>query len=143
MQKSTSEVVPPNAAETVPEVKSSQVVVPPKNISMCVCGSIAPGMTYFRAASITLSAVMSSDQARRNRGHRRGGEQVVTSKERLELAEVPAPGTQPRRIRSGREEKPGEEARADVRAVVGEARSQPRKVGRRRLREHDQLLDHA
>ena len=41
---------------TVPDVKSSQVVVPPKNISMCVCGSIAPGITYFPVASITLSA---------------------------------------------------------------------------------------
>ena len=46
MQKSISVVVPPNAAATVPEVKSSHVVVPPKNISMCVCGSIAPGITY-------------------------------------------------------------------------------------------------
>ena len=61
MQKSISVVVPPNAAETVPEVKSSQVTVPPKNISMWVCGSIAPGMTYFPVASITLSAAMSSD----------------------------------------------------------------------------------
>jgi hypothetical protein len=61
MQKSTSEVVPPNAAATVPEVKSSQVVVPPKNISMWVCGSIAPGITYFPVASITLSASTSSD----------------------------------------------------------------------------------
>ena len=49
MQKSTSDVVPPNAAATVPDVKSSQVVVPPKNISMCVCGSIAPGITYLPA----------------------------------------------------------------------------------------------
>ena len=61
MQKSISVVVPPKAAETVPDVKSSQVVVPPKNISMCVCGSIAPGITYFPAASITLSADTSSD----------------------------------------------------------------------------------
>jgi hypothetical protein len=45
----------------VPEVKSSHVVVPPKNISMCVCGSIAPGITYLPAASITLSASKSSD----------------------------------------------------------------------------------
>jgi hypothetical protein len=34
IQKSTSDVVPPNAAATVPDVKSSHVVVPPKNISM-------------------------------------------------------------------------------------------------------------
>ena len=61
MQKSISVVVPPNAAAVVPDVKSSQVVVPPKNISMCVWGSIAPGITIFPAASITLSAVTSSD----------------------------------------------------------------------------------
>jgi hypothetical protein len=28
---------------------------------MCVCGSIAPGITYLPAASITLSASKSSD----------------------------------------------------------------------------------
>ena len=61
MQKSIRHVVPPNAAAVVPDVKSSQVVVPPKNISRCVCGSIAPGMTIFPCASITLSAVMSSE----------------------------------------------------------------------------------
>src|SRR5581483_2390459 len=61
MQKSIRQVVPPNAAETVPDVKSSHVVVPPKNISRCVCGSIAPGMTYFPVASITFSAETSSD----------------------------------------------------------------------------------
>src|SRR5947209_17662645 len=55
-QKSMCDVVPPNAAETVPEVKSSQVTVPPKGISMCVRGSIAPGITYLPAASITRSA---------------------------------------------------------------------------------------
>ena len=60
-QKSISVVVPPNAAAVVPDVKSSHVVVPPKNISMWVCGSIAPGITIFPAASITLSAVTSSD----------------------------------------------------------------------------------
>ena len=62
MQKSISVVVPPNAAATVPEVKSSQVVVPPNAISMCVCGSIAPGITILPVASITLSAVTSSDE---------------------------------------------------------------------------------
>ena len=62
MQKSTSDVVPPKAAAVVPEVKSSQVTVPPKNISMWVCGSIAPGITYFPPASITLSASMSSER---------------------------------------------------------------------------------
>ncbi len=58
-QKSMSVVVPPNAAAVVPDVKSSHVVVPPKNISMCVCGSIAPGMTIFPVASIVFSAVTS------------------------------------------------------------------------------------
>ena len=61
MQKSTWQVVPPNAAETVPEVKSSQEVVPPKGMSRCVCGSMQPGSTIFPAASITLSAWTSSD----------------------------------------------------------------------------------
>jgi len=35
----------PNAAATVPEVKSSNVVVAPNGISMCVCGSTPPGIT--------------------------------------------------------------------------------------------------
>ncbi len=61
MQKSISVVVPPNAAAVVPDVKSSHVVVPPKNISMCVCGSIAPGITIFPVASIIFSADTSSD----------------------------------------------------------------------------------
>ena len=56
MQKSISGVVPPNAADTVPEVKSSQLVVPPNGISMCVWGSIAPGITYLPVASISRSA---------------------------------------------------------------------------------------
>ena len=61
MQKSISVVVPPKAADVVPDVKSSHVVVPPKNISMCVCGSIAPGITILPLASITLSAVTSRE----------------------------------------------------------------------------------
>jgi hypothetical protein len=52
MQKSISMVVPPKAAAVVPDVKSSHVVVPPKNISMCVYGSIAPGITILPLASI-------------------------------------------------------------------------------------------
>ncbi len=64
-QKSTWLVVPPKAAEIVPEVKSSQETVPPNGISMWVCGSIAPGMTYLPLASITLSACMSSDSPMR------------------------------------------------------------------------------
>jgi len=62
MQKSTIVVVPPNAADTVPEVKSSQLTVPPNGISMCVWGSIAPGSTYLPAASITRSASAGSDR---------------------------------------------------------------------------------
>ena len=61
MQKSTWQVVPPNAADTVPEVKSSQETVPPKGMSRCVCGSMQPGRTIFPAASITRSAWTSSD----------------------------------------------------------------------------------
>src|SRR5438128_1097275 len=72
MQKSTSVVVPPNAAEVVPDVKSSQVTVPPKNISRCVCGSTAPGKTYLPAASITLSAATSSDSPRQKRSAQGG-----------------------------------------------------------------------
>ena len=60
MQKSIKQVVPPNAADVVPEVKSSQVTVPPNAISRCVCGSMAPGMTTLPVASITLSAGTSS-----------------------------------------------------------------------------------
>jgi hypothetical protein len=54
-------VVPPKAAEVVPEVKSSQETVPPKGISMWVWGSMAPGITYLPAASMTLSASTSSE----------------------------------------------------------------------------------
>jgi hypothetical protein len=57
--------VPPKAPEIVPEVKSSQETVPPNGISIWVCGSIAPGMTYFPLASITLSACRSSDSPMR------------------------------------------------------------------------------
>ncbi len=61
MQKSMSVVVPPKAAAVVPDVKSSQVVVPPKNISMCVCGSMAPGITILPVASIVFSALTSRE----------------------------------------------------------------------------------
>ena len=60
-QKSINEVVPPKAADTVPDVKSSHVTVPPNGSSMCVCGSIAPGMTYLPVASIVRSATTSKD----------------------------------------------------------------------------------
>src|SRR3954454_5336164 len=61
MQKSTWVVVPPNAAAVWPDVTSSIVTVPPKGMSRCVCGSIAPGSTSFPVASITRSASTSSD----------------------------------------------------------------------------------
>ena len=61
MQKSTWQVVPPNAAETVPDVKSSQEVVPPKGMSRWVCGSMQPGSTTLPAASMTRSACTSRD----------------------------------------------------------------------------------
>ena len=60
MQKSTCVVVPPNAAAVCPDSKSSIVTVPPNGMSRCVCGSTAPGSTYFPDASITLSAWTSS-----------------------------------------------------------------------------------
>ena len=44
--KSTIVVVPPCAAASVPVSKSSDEVVPPNGMSMCVCASMPPGMTY-------------------------------------------------------------------------------------------------
>ena len=61
MTKSTWQVVPPNAAAVWPDSTSSIVTVPPKGMSRCVCGSTAPGSTYFPVASMTLSAWTSSD----------------------------------------------------------------------------------
>ncbi len=52
---------PPKAAAVVAEVHVSHVIVPPNGNSMCVCGSMQPGMTYLPLASITLSACTSSD----------------------------------------------------------------------------------
>ena len=43
--KSTSIVVPPDAAANVPLSKVSAAVVPMNGISRCVCGSIPPGIT--------------------------------------------------------------------------------------------------
>ena len=56
MQKSTWQVVPPNAAAVWPDSKSSIVTVPPKGMSRCVCGSTQPGSTYLPVASIVWSA---------------------------------------------------------------------------------------
>src|SRR5215469_76249 len=55
MAKSTSVVVPPNAAARVPVSKSSLDVVPPNGISRCVCASIPPGKSNSPVASITRS----------------------------------------------------------------------------------------
>src|SRR5215469_2691360 len=54
--KSTSEVVPPQAAARVPVSKSSAENVPPNGMSRWVCTSIPPGMTYLPVASIDRSA---------------------------------------------------------------------------------------
>src|SRR5947209_348958 len=43
MAKSMSVVVPPKAAAMVPVSKSSELVVPPKGMSRCVCTSMPPG----------------------------------------------------------------------------------------------------
>ena len=61
MMKSTWVVVPPKAAAVWPDSTSSIVTVPPKGMSRCVCGSTRPGRTYLPLASITLSALTSSD----------------------------------------------------------------------------------
>jgi len=54
--KSTSEVVPPQAAARVPVSKSSAENVPPNGMSRWVCTSMPPGMTYFPVASMERSA---------------------------------------------------------------------------------------
>src|SRR6201996_6802589 len=53
--KSTMVVVPPQAAARVPVSKSSTENVPPNGISMWVCTSMPPGMTYRRGAAWTRS----------------------------------------------------------------------------------------
>src|SRR5215217_185556 len=52
-------VVPPQAAARVPVSKVSEACVPPKGSSMCVCGSIPPGITYMPVASTTASTFCS------------------------------------------------------------------------------------
>ncbi len=49
------QVVPPCAAASVPESKSSTDVVPPNGMSRCVCASMPPGMTYLPRASMVRS----------------------------------------------------------------------------------------
>src|SRR5580704_5318865 len=53
--KSTSEVVPPQAAARVPVSKSSAENVPPNGMSRWVCTSMPPGMTYLPVASMVWS----------------------------------------------------------------------------------------
>jgi hypothetical protein len=55
------------AAEDVPEVKVVAGDGAADDISRCVCGSIAPGRRACPVASITLSAVTSSDPRERHR----------------------------------------------------------------------------
>src|SRR5215510_6152779 len=55
--KSMIVVVPPHAAAVVPVANVSTEKVPPNGISMCVCASIPPGITYLPAASTTSSAL--------------------------------------------------------------------------------------
>src|SRR5215467_5516685 len=56
--KSMIVVVPPHAAAVVPVANVSTENVPPNGISMCVCPSIPPGITYLPAASTTSSALV-------------------------------------------------------------------------------------
>src|SRR5919112_623063 len=60
--KSTMLVVPPHAAARVPVSKVSLAKVPPKGISMWVCASMPPGMTYLPVASITVSTLPSTSK---------------------------------------------------------------------------------
>ena len=67
--KSMIVVVPPHAAALVPVSKVSAENVPPNGISMCVCPSMPPGITYMSVASMTSSAAtltaVSASRARR------------------------------------------------------------------------------
>src|SRR3954470_18972716 len=56
--KSTIVVVPPQAAAVVPVSNVSEAWVPPNGISMWVCPSMPPGITYLPLASMTVSAWM-------------------------------------------------------------------------------------
>ncbi len=61
--KSMIVVVPPCAAALVPVSKVSTENVPPNGISMCVCASMPPGITYFPVASMITSAPSASASA--------------------------------------------------------------------------------
>ena len=78
---------------------------------------------------------------RRDERHLRRREEVVALEERARLLRERPPGALPGDRRRGRKEEPGEEARPHVGAVVGELRSQPRKVRLGGLGEHHELLD--
>ena len=54
------QVVPPHAAAMEPVFQSSEEVVPMKGMSMCVCGSMAPGRMYLPVASTVSSAFTES-----------------------------------------------------------------------------------
>src|SRR4051794_31119075 len=63
--KSTIVVVPPQAAARVPVSNVSDAFAPPNGISMWVCASTPPGITYFPPASITLSTFCSRSKPSR------------------------------------------------------------------------------
>ena len=63
--KSTIDVVPPQAAARVPVSNVSEANVPPNGISMWVCASMPPGITYFPVASITVSTLLSRSKPSR------------------------------------------------------------------------------
>ena len=52
-EKSTSVVVPPATAAAVPVSQSSEVTVPPKGMSRCVCPSMKPGISSAPDTSTT------------------------------------------------------------------------------------------
>ena len=56
-------VVPPAKPAAVPVKKSSLATVPMKGSSMCVCGSMPPGMTYWPPASTTRAPAGASRSA--------------------------------------------------------------------------------
>ncbi len=67
--------------------------------------------------------------------------QVVVAQRTLVLGTRPAAGAQAGDVGGRRQQQAGQQPRTDVCAVVGQPRAQPREVGARGLREHDQLRD--
>ena len=53
--KSMMQVVPPATPDAVPDSKSSADTVPMNGNSMCTCGSMKPGNTYWPPASTSTS----------------------------------------------------------------------------------------